>query len=312
MISIIIPIYNTVAKGLEQCLEAVANQSFQDLQVILVDDGSTDGAGEVCEKWVAQDSRFELVSQSNRGPAQARNAGLLKIRGQEVAFIDSDDLPDARMLEWLHQALITEKADMAMARYEATIEARLPGGACPLLSGDEMMKGLFDYQTPIFKALYAKLFRKEVLEDLCFEDLRTGEDIDFLSKVYSQIRVCACIDRIVYRYNDWSDSIMHSQSAYDYLDLLSCYENMVKRLAKGDTAIYGRALDALMRKIVSSRYRNRKLKDNRLKTRVEELMTGYLPAYYACENGNVWVKWAIIASLKMPWLHAILMNLRER
>lgn len=312
MISVIIPIYNTASKGLEHCLEAVANQSFQDLQVVLVDDGSTDGSGEICQKWVARDPRFELIRQDNLGPAMARNAGLMRASGQEIAFVDSDDLPDVQMLEWLHSALVAEMADMSMARYESTVEARFPLYAGSRLPGKEMLKGIFDYQTPVFKALYAKLFRREVLCGLSFEDLRTGEDIDFLSKVYVRVRLCACIDQIVYRYNDWDDSIMHTQQASDYLDILSCYENMVKRLADVDEVIYGRALDALMRKIVSSRYRNRLLKSRDLSARLVKLTSDYLPAYKACENGNIWVKRAIISSIKMPWLHALIMNIRER
>lgn len=311
MISVIIPVYNSASKGLEACLQRVASQTYEDLQVLLVDDGSTDGSGMICDKWVLKDSRFEVIHQKNQGPAVARNAALERTKGNEVAFVDSDDLPEENMIQLLHEALAAQRAEMAMARFNETCDVPvILSDGC--LSGKDMLLGLFDYYTPLYKNLYAKLFKREVLDNIRFEMLRTAEDIDFLSRVYTRVERCAFVDQSLYIYNRYEDSIMHSQSARDYLDILQCYEMMAERLRKEDEPLFGRALDALMRKVVSLRYRNRDIKDASLSAKLDRLEKKYTSAYRKCKNGNLWVKIGLLACLKMPWLHAMVMDYKER
>ena len=97
-ISIIIPVYN-VSEWLDQCLESVVNQTFSDFEVILIDDGSTDGSGQKCREWAEKDCRIRLISKSNEGPSKARNLGLQKAVGTYLAFLDADDWIDSRYLE---------------------------------------------------------------------------------------------------------------------------------------------------------------------------------------------------------------------
>lgn len=311
MISVIIPVYNSANKGLQECLQRVASQTYEDLQVLLVDDGSTDESGKICDEWGQKDSRFEVIHQKNQGPAAARNAALARAKGEEIAFVDSDDLPEADMLQELYCALKSQSADMAMARYNeaADVQVKVADG---YLSGKNLLYDLFDYYTPLYKNLFAKLYKRELLENILFENLRTAEDVDFLSRVYARVERCAFVGQSLYIYNRCEDSIMHTQTARDYLDILQCYEGMVERFSSMDEYLYGRALDALMRKIVSSRYRNRTLKDIELQSRLDALEKKYLPAYRSCKNGSLCVKIGLLICLKLPWLHAMVMNYRER
>lgn len=311
MISIIIPIYNASAKGLEECLQRVACQTYEDFEVLLVDDGSTDNSGCICDVWSEKDPRFLVIHQANQGPAAARNEALKIARGEEIAFVDSDDLPDTRLLEILHESMCRQHADMAMVRFNDVSDSRMQlEEGC--LSGKDMLLGLFDYYTPLYKNLFSKIYKRELLENIRFENLRTAEDVDFLSRVYPRVKRCAFVDQSLYIYNRYEDSIMHTQSPRDYLDILQCYEGMVERLATEGEALYGRALDALMRKVVSLRYRNRIFKDQALNARLLALEEKYLPEYWRCKNGNLLVKIGLLTCLKMPWLHAMVMNYRER
>ena len=131
-------------------------------------------------------------------------------------------------------------------------------------------------------------------------------------RVYKRVGCCAYADRVVYEYQVHADSIMHTQTAKDYLDILTCYENLLPQIDEDKGALRGKALDALMRKVVSSRYRNRVFHDEVLSARIEYLIEKYLPLYKACDNGNRIVKLGLLTCLKMPWLHACLMRLRER
>ncbi len=311
MISVIIPVYNTAKRGLEQCLQNVAEQTYRDLEVLLVDDGSTDDSGKICDAWCLRDPRFSVIHQSNQGAAAARNIALKRIKGEEIAFVDSDDLPDIRLLECLHDSMNQQHADMAMVRFNEVSDTRMNLiEGC--LTGQKMLLGLFDYYTPLYKNLFAKLYTREVLQDLNFVNLRTAEDVDFLSRVYPRVKKCAFVNESLYIYNRYEDSVMHTQTARDYSDILQCYEGMAERLSKENNSLYGRALDALMRKVVSLRYRNRSLKDLSLHERLNALEKKYLPAYKKCDNGNLLVKIGLLTCLKLPWLHAMVMNYRER
>ena len=91
MISIIVPVYN-VEEYLEECLESICKQTYTDIEVVLVNDGSTDGSKEICEKYCRQDSRFKLINQENQGQSAARNNGVSFSTGEYITFVDSDDV----------------------------------------------------------------------------------------------------------------------------------------------------------------------------------------------------------------------------
>lgn len=311
MISIIIPVYNAAAKGLENCLKALADQTYKDIEVILVDDGSTDDSGRICDAWGEKDARFVVMHQLNQGTSAARNAGLMRAKGDEIAFVDNDDLPDKRLFEQLHDALLRCQADMSMARFSEVADSHMKlSGGC--LTGQQMLMGLFDYYTQLYKNVFAKLYKRELLENVLFDNLRTADDVDFQSKVYPRVKLCAFVDQSLYIYNKCGDSIMHTQTARDYLDILKSYDGVVERLSKESSSLHGRALDALVRKLVSLRYRNRSIKDATLSERLCTMEKKYLPAYRKCDNGCWLVKMGLLVCLKMPWLHALVMDYRER
>ena len=117
MVSLIIPVYN-IAPWLDQCLHSVSGQSCQEWECLLVDDGSTDGSGRLCDNWARQDPRFTVLHQVNRGAAAARNAALEKARGEFVSFIDSDDYVDTDYLATLLQGIRKEDADLCVCGFK--------------------------------------------------------------------------------------------------------------------------------------------------------------------------------------------------
>lgn len=102
MISVIVPVYN-VETYLEECLDSIQNQTYTDLEVILVNDGSTDGSQAICERYCQTDKRFRLMNQTNQGQSVARNNGVTASTGEFIAFVDSDDIILANYLETLMQ-----------------------------------------------------------------------------------------------------------------------------------------------------------------------------------------------------------------
>lgn len=111
-VSIIIPVYN-VAEWIDECLESVIHQTFTDFEVLLINDGSTDGSEEKCREWVKRDRRFSLFSKENEGPSIARNTGIEKASGRYFVFLDADDWIDEQFLQKLYQRIVETDADMA-------------------------------------------------------------------------------------------------------------------------------------------------------------------------------------------------------
>ena len=115
MISVIVPIYN-VERYLDECLNSIQNQSYKDIEVILVNDGSTDSSKTICERYCEEDSRFHLINQTNQGQSVARNVGVTASKGEYIAFVDSDDIIKTNYLEKLMQYM-TEEVDIVESNF---------------------------------------------------------------------------------------------------------------------------------------------------------------------------------------------------
>ena len=120
MISVIIPVYN-VEKYLNECLNSVCSQTFENLEIILVDDGSTDDSSKICDEWSAKDSRVRVIHQLNAGLSEARNSGLKYCKGDYILYIDSDDSIEEDLVESLMNLIEKHNVDIAMCTHLSLI-----------------------------------------------------------------------------------------------------------------------------------------------------------------------------------------------
>ena len=111
-LSVVIPVYN-VEKYLDKCVESIVNQTFKDLEIILVDDGSTDESGKMCDEWTEKDTRIKVIHKINGGLSSARNAGIKQAKGEYISFIDSDDFVEQDMYATMVEALDRTGKDIA-------------------------------------------------------------------------------------------------------------------------------------------------------------------------------------------------------
>ena len=177
-VSVIVPVYDVEAY-LEQCIDSVLEQTHALLEVILVDDGSTDGSGLLCDAFADRDTRIRVIHQSNAGLSAARNAGLATASGEFVTFLDGDDWWDPTFVASLLAALETHpEAGIAMSTF-----ARVPGaawvppvGGARLLSPGEAIDLFAGSHHTLFTIACAKLFRRELLDDIRFPEGRLHED----------------------------------------------------------------------------------------------------------------------------------------
>ena len=200
MISIIVPAYK-VEKFLPKCIESLINQTYRDLEIILVNDGSPDNCGRICDEYAQQDSRIQVIHQPNMGGSAARNAGLYKAHGEYVGFCDPDDFCAADMYEYMLKAMENHHADMVACGYDYFNEEyqRDESRAYEvredeLMSREEIYRKLADMPPTIRHGVVTKLFRKSVMGNLQFNTkLKSAEDgnflLDYLQHVSSAVFV---------------------------------------------------------------------------------------------------------------------------
>lgn len=217
-ISVVVPVYN-VAAYLPCCLDSLAAQQHVDMQFVLVDDGSSDESGAICDSYAAKDTRFCVIHQPNGGVSRARNAGLRAAIGEYVGFVDGDDDIEPDMYAALLKRLTDESADVAMCGYYEYLPDPLKAPlqpAPPLSSTDSVHDALFACMTRngYFTAVWNKLFRRECLlengEPIGFDaDLAIGEDEVWLMRVLCQGRRFVFDSTPFYHWRSRSGSATH-------------------------------------------------------------------------------------------------------
>lgn len=215
-VSVIVPVYN-VEKYIRRCLDAIIAQSYENWEAILVDDGSTDSSGEICDEYARNDKRFVVVHQENGGVAKARNIGLKMSSGDYLAFCDADDYYQPRMIELLVKAILYEKKDIAMCGYlfidennekiETNNTMKLD---CGTYSSDMLME--FMFRNKIQNYLWNKLFDKKLFRDICFEEGMTFEDALISPYIYSRANGITIIDYEGYAYFRFREGNISSSS----------------------------------------------------------------------------------------------------
>lgn len=201
LVSVIVPVYN-VRPYIEEALDSLASQTYGRLEVLLVDDGSTDGSGEVCDRYASQDSRFRVIHQENQGLSAARNAGLDRMTGEFVAFLDPDDAFHPDMIRRLLEAMLREKADIAVCgcrtipsagiRKRNRLQGQADSKADRILDYGEALSELADGK--LGQAVWNKLYVRALWGDLRFPAGHVFEEIDTTFRVIDRVRVCCVVD----------------------------------------------------------------------------------------------------------------------
>ena len=123
MVTVIVPVYNT-ERYLDQCLKSIAEQTYEDLEIILINDGSTDGSAELCKKWAKADPRICLIDKENEGQGAARSQGIEMAKGRYILFVDSDDYLERNLIERIYGLMEKEHAEVCIFSYREVTETK--------------------------------------------------------------------------------------------------------------------------------------------------------------------------------------------
>ena len=216
MITVIVPVFN-VESYLKQCLDSIINQSYQNLQIILVDDGSTDSSGRICDEYAEKDSRIEVIHKSNCGAALARNTGIESIKGEYVYFVDSDDYLNLDcfniMLNNIKNADIVQCREYIFNHKVITKTESIPNGVFDNIS---FMKIYLDNWS--CSLIHNKLFRTEIIKDK-FKGGKVIDDEYFTYKCILNAKKINVIGDSLYYYRIRKSSLMRNKETVKFQNI---------------------------------------------------------------------------------------------
>lgn len=221
LISVIVPVYNR-EQYIDKCVQSILNQTYTNLEVILVDDGSTDSSSEMCDKWQEKDSRVRVVHQKNGGLSNARNTGLKLSSAEYTAFVDADDIVHPQMYEALITLAKKYKLDMAVCKYKPTesmnIEFKIYDSTALLIespeifTGNQALNGFREYyQVRIRIPVWCKLYRTKLIKEIGFVEGRIHEDEFFIHHIVGACDRIGIINKVLYFYYQSPNSITRSK-----------------------------------------------------------------------------------------------------
>ena len=231
LVSIIVPIYK-VEPYLRRCLDSIVNQTYTNLEVILVDDGSPDNCPQICDEYAAKDNRVIVVHKKNGGLSDARNAGLDICKGEYISFIDSDDWVENDYVSTLY-ALFSDGIDIAVGNFQQFSEENFffppEKQAEGIFPSDKILDEILSHKTP-YKLAWGKLFRKKLFQTIRFPFGKIEEDEFTGYKPYCFSKYIACTNKVLYHYLRRPDSIMGKEVFFDITEILESqmeffYEN---------------------------------------------------------------------------------------
>lgn len=244
-ISVIIPVYNA-GETLEKCLDSIRSQTYKNIEIICVDDESTDDSYISCREFAKKDKRIKCIQKKNGGVASARNEGLKYATGEYVTFVDQDDWIEPEMYEKMSDVAQKENADMVVCNYSKDTEdvimkmKNIDNIDCIINSRENMIKYSFyrEKYRGFAAFVWNKIFRRKVLEDnnITFEEgLKRGDDVLFCIRFFTKIEKAAYVDEHFYHYIQRESSITHTLNADNIsrlADILKGYQLAISLLEK--------------------------------------------------------------------------------
>ena len=227
LITVVVPVYN-VENYLAECVQSLLCQTYTHYEIILVDDGSTDGCPALCDRYAAQNDRVCVIHQPNKGLSGARNTGMDAAKGELLVFVDSDDTVSANMLEALWSLMQTSEADIASCTYQ-DLKQTPP----QIYSAEEGLLHLLKEDTGLTTSAWSKLYRRELFDGIRFPEGQIFEDYATIPRVFARAgRIVHTEQKLWFYRQDNADSIMHSQFSRKRLAFYTVSDEVEQFIAK--------------------------------------------------------------------------------
>ena len=285
LISVILPIYN-VETFLPRCVESVMRQTYKNLEIILVDDGSTDGCPQLCDAYAKQDERIRVLHKANGGLSDARNQGALIATGKYITFVDSDDYVKDTYVEYLYRLIEKYQTRMSLCTHTVVFEngktIRYDEGGDEVLSTENCLERML-YDDVINTSAWAKLYETEMVRQFPYPVGKLFEDIATTYKFFMACGSIACGYESQYFYMLRSSSIVYQQFNPKKLELLEMTDCMADDVRKQ----YPQLERAVERRQLYARFSTlNQLQDVKGHKAEKKMLIDYIKRHKGCVVGN--------------------------
>ncbi|SHI13177.1 Glycosyltransferase involved in cell wall bisynthesis [Butyrivibrio fibrisolvens DSM 3071] len=224
-VSVIVPVFN-VKKYLPECLDSILSQTYSNFELILIDDGSTDGSGEVCDEYALKDSRIVVIHKENSGVADVRNLGISRAKGEHICFVDSDDIVNPTYIQVLYETAIKEGAGIVMCNYilfkdGETIPSDIVAkqNAKIVITEKEMEDEAFSAENTVKLVIpINKIYKKSLVDKIKYPSGKIHEDAYVYHRLLHEAKQAILIPDVLYYYRKRADSITNSSFTVKELD----------------------------------------------------------------------------------------------
>lgn len=235
LLSVIVPVYN-VKPYLSKCINSIISQTYKNIEIILVDDGSTDGSGEICDKYSMHNSRIKVIHKKNGGLASARNAGIDVAKGDFLGFVDSDDWIESDMYEELISGLISSNSKIAccgrVLYYGKNLQKLIYTlNSCTTWNSEEAIERLLSWNC-IDSSACDKVFDKRMFDSIRFPEGKLHEDIFIMYKLLLNANYIIHIGSAKYNYRQRVGGITRNHYSHKKMDLLDAIEELELNILK--------------------------------------------------------------------------------
>ncbi|MBO6145663.1 MAG: glycosyltransferase family 2 protein [Bacilli bacterium] len=273
LVSIIVPIFNC-EKYLCKCLDSILNQQYKNIEILLIDDGSTDSSGQICDQYCKRDTRVKVIHKSNGGVSSARNIGIKNSKGKYICFVDSDDFLDKKYIQYMVENIMNTNSYMSVVKSNKisdinSIKEYSGQNKIRILNQDEALNGLVNGKD-FLSSCCNKMYNKQNLKNITFQNVAVGEDLYFNYEVIkNNIGNIVFSNAKLYNYYIGStSSIMHNHFNIKNTDILNQYDkllyetnNLYPKFNKNIKMSYVFISIKLLIKMISSNYFNEEIYD---------------------------------------------------
>ncbi len=261
-VAVIVPVYN-VEDYLQQCLKSIVAQTYKNLEIILIDDGSTDNSPQICDEWANEDKRIKVIHQNNKGLSESRNIGVSVSTAEYISFVDSDDYIDAEMIEKCMNIVCSDDADIVV------FDVCKVNEKCEIISNTEdFTEGMISREEALILLAegkihdYAvnKIYKRNLFDNIGFPIGKRFEDIATTYKIFMNAEKIYCLQQSIYFYRKREGSITETMSSIALRDLFEVRKNRYYDILKIDGNAARKALESTI--ISALRFYDRCLWDN--------------------------------------------------
>lgn len=286
LISVVIAAYK-IEKYLGECIESIQKQTYENLEIIVVNDGSPDRCHDIAAEYAENDKRVIVLDKENGGLSDARNAGIAIAKGEYIVIIDGDDWIEPDMIESLYDKLVQENADLCICNIQVVDDNKNPielsANAAiknEVLNKQEMYERIVKAPNWFYVVAWNKLYKKSIFDDVKYKKGKIHEDELAIHHIVDKCERVATIDKKLYNYVQRNNSITHNGYRIQQLDIVEAFADRTDYfINKGENQFAFRMLVRMRTVLLDGCISLKKNKDAKVKDRIEELYQSYVSLY---------------------------------